>query len=187
MSKSTNGLTTDKKNELIFGAFVDLEMLVQDYRRAILWLTHGRHLSSSSVQETRENMRELKGKITYLLDVIEAKTQLPQEFDKRSWLAFFIPSLPQKWLILFDLPNGISKGRNDSFRFRAVFRHKLLIQELQDGRYQPSKGLKDSHYKHFSVNYENDSDRSSAPLVTVNHIWYIFKHLKIKMSEHINL
>jgi hypothetical protein len=75
MSQSTNRLTTDKKNELIFGAFVDLEMLVQDYRRAIIWLTHGRHLSSSFIQETRVLMRELKGKITYLLDEIEAQTQ----------------------------------------------------------------------------------------------------------------
>jgi hypothetical protein len=75
MSQATNGLTIDIKNKLIFGAFVDLEMLVQDYRRAIIWLTHGRHLSSSSKQETQVLMRELKGKITYLLDEIEAKTQ----------------------------------------------------------------------------------------------------------------
>jgi hypothetical protein len=78
MSQSTTQrFPTDKKNELIYGAFVDLEMLVQDYRRAILLLTHGRHLSTArlSVQETRELMRELKGKITYLLDEIEVKSQ----------------------------------------------------------------------------------------------------------------
>jgi hypothetical protein len=77
MSQSTQRLTTDKKNEVIFGAFLDLEYLVQDYRKAVLWLTHGNHTATPrpSVQETRELMRELKGKITTLLDVIEAKTQ----------------------------------------------------------------------------------------------------------------
>jgi hypothetical protein len=77
MSQSPQRLPTDKKNELIFGAFLDLGILVQDYRKAVLWLTHGNHKATPrpSVQETRELMRELKGKITNLLDEIEAKTQ----------------------------------------------------------------------------------------------------------------
>jgi hypothetical protein len=65
------------KNELLFAAFVDLEALVQEYKRALLWLTHGNHEATPepSVQETREFMRELKEKITGLLDVIDLRTQ----------------------------------------------------------------------------------------------------------------
>jgi hypothetical protein len=32
-----------KQNEIVFSAFLDLEILVQDYRKAVLWLTHGNH------------------------------------------------------------------------------------------------------------------------------------------------
>jgi hypothetical protein len=66
-----------KQNEAVFSAFLDLEMLVQNYRKAVLWLTHGNHdaTPTPSIQETRELMRDLKGKTTGLLDVIEAKTQ----------------------------------------------------------------------------------------------------------------
>ena len=65
------------KNELLFAAFVDLEALVQEYKRALLWLTHGNHEATPEllVQETREFMRELKEKITGLLDVIDLRTQ----------------------------------------------------------------------------------------------------------------
>jgi hypothetical protein len=77
MSQSTQRLPAGKKNELIFSAFVDLEMLVQDYRKAVLWLTQGNHTATPrpSVQETRELMSDLTGKITTLLEEIEAKTQ----------------------------------------------------------------------------------------------------------------
>ena len=65
-----------KQNEVVFAAFLDLEMLVQEYRKAVLWLTQGNHAATPhpSVQETRALMRDLQGKITGLLDVIEAKT-----------------------------------------------------------------------------------------------------------------
>jgi hypothetical protein len=77
MSQSTQRLPAGKKNELIYGAFLDLEMLVQDYRKAVLWLTQGNHTATPrpSVQETRELMSDLTGKITTLLEEIEAKTQ----------------------------------------------------------------------------------------------------------------
>jgi hypothetical protein len=77
MSQSTQRFMTDNKKDVVFGAFLDLEILVQHYRKAVLWLTHGNHEATPrpSVQETKELMRELKGKITTLLDVIETKTQ----------------------------------------------------------------------------------------------------------------
>jgi hypothetical protein len=57
MSQLTQGHTKDKKNELIFGAFVDLEMLVQDYRKAVLWLTHGNHTATPDhPYKKRENL-----------------------------------------------------------------------------------------------------------------------------------
>jgi hypothetical protein len=57
---------TDNKNELIFNAYIDLEGLVQEYKHAVLWLTQGNHKATPhpSIQETREIMRDLKGKIT---------------------------------------------------------------------------------------------------------------------------
>jgi hypothetical protein len=66
------------KNDVVFGAFLDLEVLVQEYRKAVLWLTHGNHEATHrpNVHETHELMRELKEKITGLLDEIEAKSQL---------------------------------------------------------------------------------------------------------------
>jgi hypothetical protein len=77
MSQSTQILKADKKNELIFSAFLDLEILVHNYRKAVLWLTQGNHTATPrpTVQETRELMSDLKGKITTLLEEIEAKTQ----------------------------------------------------------------------------------------------------------------
>ena len=77
MSQPTQRLTTDKKNEVIFGAFLDLEVLVQEYRKTVLWLTQGNHKATPypSIQETRESMRDLKGKITTLLEEVEVKTQ----------------------------------------------------------------------------------------------------------------
>lgn len=56
---------------------IDLEGFVQEHKHAVLWLTQGNHKATphSSIQETREIMRDLKGKITTLLDEMEAKTQ----------------------------------------------------------------------------------------------------------------
>lgn len=67
---------TSKEKDAIFAAFLDLELLVLDYRKAILWLTQGNYKATphSSVQETRELMRDLKEKITTLLEEIEART-----------------------------------------------------------------------------------------------------------------
>ena len=33
----------DNKNEVVFAVYNDLEVLVQEYRQAVLWLTHGNH------------------------------------------------------------------------------------------------------------------------------------------------
>ena len=65
-----------KNNDLLFSAFVDLEGLVQAYKHALLWFTQGNHAASPepSRQETRQVLRERKGKITGLLDHIEAET-----------------------------------------------------------------------------------------------------------------
>jgi hypothetical protein len=77
MSQSMQRLTKDKMNELIFSAFYDLEALVQEYRKALLWLTYGNHDATGqpTTHETRELMKLYKKKIAALLDVIEAKTQ----------------------------------------------------------------------------------------------------------------
>jgi hypothetical protein len=68
---------TGKQNEVVFAAFLDLEVLVQEYRKAVLWLTQGNHKAAThpSIQETRESMHDLKGKITTLLEEVEVKTQ----------------------------------------------------------------------------------------------------------------
>jgi hypothetical protein len=68
---------TYNQKEVVFGAFLELEILVLEYRKAVLWLTQGNHETTPrpSVRETRELMSDLKGKITALLEVIEAKTQ----------------------------------------------------------------------------------------------------------------
>jgi hypothetical protein len=62
---------------VVFAVFLDLEVLVQEYRKAVLWLTQGNHQATPrpSVQETRELIRDLKGKITTFLEDIEAKTR----------------------------------------------------------------------------------------------------------------
>jgi hypothetical protein len=39
---------TDNQKEVVFAAFIDLEMLVQDYRKAVLWLTQGNHKATPS-------------------------------------------------------------------------------------------------------------------------------------------
>jgi hypothetical protein len=66
-----------QQNDVVFAAFLDLEMLVQEYRKAVLWLSHGNHKATPrpTVQETRELMHDLKGKITGLLDAIETRTR----------------------------------------------------------------------------------------------------------------
>jgi hypothetical protein len=81
MSQSQQTSSTGMQKDVIFEAFFDLEALVQEYRKAVLWLTHGNHEATSrpTVQETRDLMRDLKGKITDLLEVIEAKTQEPSQ------------------------------------------------------------------------------------------------------------
>jgi hypothetical protein len=50
---------------------------VQEYKEVVLWLMQGNHTATPhpSIQDTREFMRDLKEKITTLLDEIEAKTQ----------------------------------------------------------------------------------------------------------------
>jgi hypothetical protein len=65
------------QNDVVFAAFLDLEVLVQEYRKAVLWLTQGNHKATPrpSIQETRELMSDLRGKIITLLEEIEAKTQ----------------------------------------------------------------------------------------------------------------
>jgi hypothetical protein len=67
----------ENKNDIVFNAFLDFEFLVQEYRKAVLWIAHGNHEAtpSPSVQEMRDVMRELKEKITALLELIEVKTQ----------------------------------------------------------------------------------------------------------------
>jgi hypothetical protein len=77
MSQSQQGSSTGIQNDVIFEAFYDLEALVQEYRKALLWLTYGNHDATGqpTTQETRELMKLYKNKITALLDVIETKTQ----------------------------------------------------------------------------------------------------------------
>jgi hypothetical protein len=81
MSQLPQRLPTDKQKDVIFEAFIDLEALVQEYRKAVVWLIYGNHDATPqpTAQDTRELMKLYKEKITYLLDVIEAKTQQPQE------------------------------------------------------------------------------------------------------------
>jgi hypothetical protein len=65
------------KNDIVFNAFLDFELLVQEYRKAVLWIAHGNHEAASgpTIQEMRDVMREIKEKITALLELIEVKTQ----------------------------------------------------------------------------------------------------------------
>jgi hypothetical protein len=77
MSQSPQGHPTAIQNDVIFEAFYDLEAMVQEYRKALLWLTYGNHDATGqpTIQQTRELMKLYKNKITALLDVIETKTQ----------------------------------------------------------------------------------------------------------------
>jgi hypothetical protein len=77
MSQSPQGQPTAMQKDAIFEAFFDLEALVQEYRKALLWLTYGNHDATGqpTTQETRELLKLYKKKITALLDVIETKTQ----------------------------------------------------------------------------------------------------------------
>ena len=77
MSQSQQGHPANMLKDAIFEAFFDLEALVQEYRKAVLWLTYGNHDATDqpTTQETRELMKLYKKKITSLLDVIETKTQ----------------------------------------------------------------------------------------------------------------
>jgi hypothetical protein len=77
MSQSQQTSSTGMQKDVIFEAFFDLEALVQEYRKALLWLTYGNHDATGqpTTHETRELMKLYKKKIAALLDVIEAKTQ----------------------------------------------------------------------------------------------------------------
>ena len=69
--------TTGQREEIIFTAFVDLEALIQEYRKALLWLTFGNHKDTPkpTEQETRQTIKALKDKIIALLTDIEKQAQ----------------------------------------------------------------------------------------------------------------
>jgi hypothetical protein len=77
MSQPPQRLPIAMQKDVIFETFFDLEALVQEYRKAVFWLIYGNHdaMPHPTAQETRELMKLFKEKITYLLDMIEAKTQ----------------------------------------------------------------------------------------------------------------
>jgi hypothetical protein len=66
---------TDQRSQLLFTAFVELEGYVQEYRKALLWLTHGNHTETPhpTEKETRQLIKALKNKIIDLLTEIEPK------------------------------------------------------------------------------------------------------------------
>ena len=68
---------SQKEREVILAAFVGLDDLIQEYRKAVLWLTLGDHQAARypTEEDTRQNMKALQEKITSLLADIASKTQ----------------------------------------------------------------------------------------------------------------
>jgi hypothetical protein len=71
-------MTKEQKSALISAAYIDLEALLQEYRTALIWLTHGRHESNpkQTKQKTLLFMKEIQGKINTVLSDIDTKIQL---------------------------------------------------------------------------------------------------------------
>jgi hypothetical protein len=68
-------MTEAQRNKLLFKAFLDLDAYMHEYRKALLWLTHGNHKATPhpTVQVTRQLVKELGDKITALVADIESQ------------------------------------------------------------------------------------------------------------------
>jgi hypothetical protein len=67
-------MTKAQRNKIIFAAYLDLEGYMDEYRKALLWLTHGNHKDTPrpTVPATRQLVKELGDKITALVADIES-------------------------------------------------------------------------------------------------------------------
>ena len=68
-----NYLMTEKqKAEVIAKAYIDLDAYVQEYKQALVWLTHGHHKENPkpTLQQTQRFIKGLREKITGLLTII---------------------------------------------------------------------------------------------------------------------
>ncbi len=65
---------TEQQRQHILDRYFDLETYMQEYRKALLWLTHGNHKTTPhpTKQETQQIIQTIQEKITSLLTEIDA-------------------------------------------------------------------------------------------------------------------
>jgi hypothetical protein len=71
---NTSRIQRSEKSE----AYIDLDAYVQEYKQALVWLTHGNHKETPkpTVKQTQRFIKELREKITGLLTEIENEIAL---------------------------------------------------------------------------------------------------------------
>jgi hypothetical protein len=67
---------TEQQRQNVLASYIDLEGCIQEYRKALFWLTHGNHKEyPPTEQETHQLLKELQGKISALFREIETQIQ----------------------------------------------------------------------------------------------------------------
>jgi hypothetical protein len=69
-------MTQEPQRKVLLSTYFDLEICMQEYRKTLLWLTHGNTTTHRpTVQEARHQLEVLRERITALLSSIDS--QLP--------------------------------------------------------------------------------------------------------------
>jgi hypothetical protein len=65
---------TEPQRQVLVQTYFELEAVMQEYRKTLLWLTHGNHKDTPrpTVHATRQLIKEHREKITTLLAEIES-------------------------------------------------------------------------------------------------------------------
>jgi hypothetical protein len=67
---------TEQQRQNLLATYFDLESNLQEYRKTLLWLTHGNHKEyPPTEQETLQLLKELQGKISALFREIDTQIQ----------------------------------------------------------------------------------------------------------------
>jgi hypothetical protein len=74
---------TEQQRQQVMTTYVNLEGYLQEYRKALLWFTYGKHTATSrpTLQVTPQLIQELGEKITTLL--AEIQSQVHDHTDQR--------------------------------------------------------------------------------------------------------
>jgi hypothetical protein len=82
---------TEPQRQVLLSTYFDLESRMQEYRKTLLWLTHGNHKDTPrpTVQETRDHLEALQDMITSSFKSIEGSGQFREQIYAKSSMLIF--------------------------------------------------------------------------------------------------